>query len=1080
MGSSRRAISLFATLVIAAPLIPQVPPQVIQALKPVVTKLGEALLKPKMQVESFTLGGFNATRVEPDGDATPEKFSGSALFALPQPLGPQKLEFKNLVLKGAVAEGSLDAALKDFSAVHQGWTYHLTKVVLSDKGSRVEGQATLAGLKLDVGPLTLGTSGLQGTLPPADLLLAEGAFTATLVAGEATFSGQGVRLKGNLEVVIEAPVQNGATGEEPKFDGGPVTFDSALLAGTGQVAPSLATGLSLLHKGLTWQGQKLAFGFERGTPQLTGPTQLQFPLQVFCRVGATDQPYLSETMTGTIRGRAPAPAAPAPAGTRALAVRKAAPTVAFAKANLGWEGFSATFALPAATLHPSGLTTYRLELASGTARVEKGVMDEANTRITGSLAWGPSFTFRTSFKDAAAALSHGLYVTGSPLKLPAEVGAYRLHTAFTTLVCDFSTMHSPEGLPEAWMGVFIPAFHLSLPIELYTFNSANERLPVLASGKAGRFEGNGAFSGSVGVNLTKLVNLHITPVRLEPFDLHFLEGALLSGPLVKGQMELTAKPLLVDFKAPISFHLTQNGAEQIEITTNTPSGPMAVKTRLVGIDMVMDAARLHPTNMDFTGRFDFDIAGAALPSIAFDHLVMEASGGGIEGSHEDLSLDFKGSRWSSSADRPHVNLWGFPLALGESGYGVQADGRFYVGLGGDMEINPILPSLYNRLLFTTEKEDEGKGIVELEHPYTVDQSVASMGSFNASLGFQVDSADDKVSDAYFLGKGDLKVNLGDTPFGLKAGLRFGRSYLGTTSFPYFYALGHFEAPEGGLPVAPNLEVYGLVGGLAQNFLPDEIRNTTEIKGTPDQALGMAIMAGVDAGTSDKSTFHGGLDLYISQNLTTILQGKGWLFCGRDKEPADNQVTADLRFTRKPDTFDATFTANLNLYQGLIRPSGEIQLHFGPDKQFVHIGTRETPITARFLNAYDGSGYMTADFEGGGAAFGAGVALSYRKEGDFGIIWGNAYLNARGDLIIEIDADKNPHLLGTISAEGGASFGMRFETFWHTYKITIFSGSIATNLAFQIPGSPTLSGAVSIHYSVLGGAFSGSVGAHLDL
>ncbi|MEI7528363.1 MAG: hypothetical protein WCK76_05410, partial [Elusimicrobiota bacterium] len=151
-------------------------------------------------------------------------------------------------------------------------------------------------------------------------------------------------------------------------------------------------------------------------------------------------------------------------------------------------------------------------------------------------------------------------MTGSPLKLPAEVGAYRLYTAFTTLVCDFSSTHSPEGLPEAWMGVFIPAFHLSLPLELYTFNTANERLPVLASGKAGRFEGNGTFSGSVGVNLTKLINLHITPVRLEPFDLHFMEGALLSGPLVKGQMELTAKPLLVDFKAPISFHLTQNGA----------------------------------------------------------------------------------------------------------------------------------------------------------------------------------------------------------------------------------------------------------------------------------------------------------------------------------------------------------------------------------------------------------------------------------------------------------------------------------------------------------------------------------------
>jgi hypothetical protein len=881
-------------------------------------------------------------------------------------------------------------------------------------------------------------------------------------------------------------VRNGTTGTESTYDGGVVQFDSTLMAGTGSVAPSLASAITLLHKGQTWQIQKLAFGFERGVPLLNGPTRLQFPLNVFCRVGTTDQPYLSEAMTCSIKGRAPAPAVPPPSGSRALAIRKPASAVLLTQVDTGWEGFSGTFALPAATLHPSGLTAYRLDLASGSMRIAKGLVDAASTHLTGTLSWGPSFTLQTTFQDAPAALMDGLYVVGTALKAPAEVGACRVYTPAQQLICDFSTAYSASGLPEAWMGVFIPSFQLSLPAEIFTFNAAWERLPVLVSGQAGRFEGNGSFSGSVGVNLPGLVNLHFAPVRLEPFDLQFRENAILNGPLVKGRLELDAPPLLADFKAPISFRLTQNGAEQVEILTQTPSGPMAVKTKLIGIDMVMDAARLNPTTLDFSGRFDFAIAGAMLPSIPFDHLVMEANGGGIDGSHEAPSMDFKGSRWTNTADRPHVNLWGFPLALGESGYGVR-DGRFYVGLGGDMEINPMLPTFYNRLLFTTELGDQDKGTVELEHPYHVEQSVASMGSFNANLGFhvesaddQVQSADDQVSDAYFLGDGDLKAYLGDTPFDLKAGMRFGRSYQGSSSFPYFYALGHFEAPEGGLPVAPNLEVYGLVGGLAQNFMPDEIRNTTNIQGKPDQSLGLAIIAGVDAGTSDNSTFHGGLDLFISQNLTTVLQGKGWLFCGRDKEPADNQVTADLRFTRKPDTFHAVLTADLNLYNGLIRPMGQVELLFGPDKQFVHIGTRETPVTARFLNAYDGSGYMTADFGGGAVSLGAGVAISYSKEGDFGIIWGNAWLNARGDLVIEIDADKNPHLLGTILADGGASFGMKFKTFWHTYKITIFSGSISTNMAFQIPGSPTLSGAVSIHYSVLGGAFSGSVDAHLDL
>lgn len=1078
MGRLRRAHSL-AALVAALPALPQVPPQVLQILKPVVTKAAESLLKPKMQVESFSLGGFKATRVEPDGDATPEKFSGSALFELPQPLGPRKLAFKNLALKGGTAEGTLEDALKDFSAEHQGWAYHLTKVVLSDKGSRVEGTATLAGLKLDVGPLALGPQGLQGTLTPGDLPLAEGVFTATLLGGEAAFSPEGVKLKGALEVLIAPPVRHGTTGEEIRLEGGPVTLDSSILAGSGVVSPALAADLPLLHKGHLWRIQTLTFRFERGTPLLGGPTRLQFPLNVFCRVGATDQPYATEALPCSLRGRAPAPAAPAPGG-RTLAARRAAVAPAAARLQVAWEGFSGTFALPAASLHPSGLTTYRVDLEKGAVQVEKGRPEVGGTRVTGRLSWGPAFTFETAFSDAPAALDGGLFVAGTALKAPTEVGAYRVYSTSPATVCDFSPTQSPEGLPEAWMGVFLPSFSLSLPLEIHTLDDTQARLPVLVEGKAGRYEGNGAFSGSVAAKLPGLVNLHFAPVRLDPFELRFAEGALLSGPVVTGRMDLTAPPLLEHFSPGITLRLTQNGAEQVEVITQTPQGSLGTETQLPGVVMVVDAARLNATNLDFTGRFDFAIAGAAIPSTSFDHLVLEASGAGIDGSREPLSLAFKGSRWGAVPDRPQISLWGFPLALGETGYGVTDNGRFYVGLGGDMEVNPILPGLYNRLLFTTETGNDTVGTVELEHPYTVDQSLASLGSLKASLGFQVKTADDQVSDAYFLGDADLQVNVGDTPFGLKAGARFGRSYQGGSYFPYFYALGHFEAPKGGIPVAPNFEVYGLLGGFSQNFLPDEIRNTTNIQGRPDASLGLGIMAGVDAGTSDNFTFHGGLDLYISQNLTTLLQGKGWLYCGRDKQPEDNQVTADIRFTRKPDTFHATLDANLSLCEGMLRPMGRVEIHFGPDKQFVHIGTRETPVTVRVANAFDASGYVTADFSGGVSTLGAGAAFSYRKDGDFGIVWGNAWLNARGDLIIEIDAERNPRFLGTLAADGGAAFGMKFKTFWKTYRITIFSGSIAANLAMQAPGKPTLSGNVSVHYSVLGGAFRGSVSASLDM
>ena len=1082
MGRSRLSLVLGLLLAPGGCLWAQVPPQALQALKPVVTKAVEKLFKPRMQVAYFYLGGIKATQVEADSGATPEAFSGSALFDLPAPLGPRKLAFKGLTLKGSTAEGTLDAALQDVSAVHQAWTYHLARVVLSNQGNRVEGTATLAGLKLDLAPLALTPQGLTGTLGPQDLPLAVGAFTATLQAGSAVFSPQGVRLQGHLVVAIAPPVRDGLTGEGIQLDGGARAFDSALLAGTGPVAPDLASNLSLVHKGHTWQVQALALAFERGTPVLSGPVRLEFPLNVFCTVGATDQPYRTGLLPCSIRAQAPAPpieAARAVPGLPGVAQVAAAsqPTTG---ASGGWEGFSGSFPLPAAALVPSGLTAYRLDVDHGVVRVDKGHLDPGGTRLTGRLSWGPGFTQGVLFTDAEASLSDGLYACSGPLQAPAEVGAYRVLAPQIPLLCDFSPSQSPDGLPGAWMGVFVPAYGLALPQELFTFTASWQRLAVVVASQDGRFEGDGSFSGSVAVALSDPINLHIAPVQLDPFELHFLDGTLLHGPEVKGQLEMTVPGLLKSFKAPIQFRLTQNGAEQIEINTQTPQGPMGVTTHLVGITMVMDSARLNPTNMDFTGRFEFDIEGAALPAVPFDHLVMEASGAGIDGSSGPLTLALKGSRWADVPDQPLVNLWGFPMSLGEAGYGVDGDKRFYVGVGGNMEINPMLPTFYNRLLFTTDSKDSSKGILELEKPYSVDQSVASLGSFQAQVGFHVETADDKVSDAYFMGDGALKVNVGDVPFSLKAGLRFGRGYQGGQSFPYFFALGQFEAPSNGIPVSPDLEIYGLAGGLAQNFLPDDIRDTEHIKGKPDPSLGIAVMAGVAVGTSDQFTFHGDLDLYISQNLTTLLQGKGWLFCSRKEQPSDNQVSADLRFTRNPDAFQATLAADLSLCKGALRPMGQVEMLFSPDKKYVHVGTKDAPIRVKFLSAFEGSGYITADFAHGTSTFGAGGAISYSKNGNFGILWGNAYLNAHGDLLITIDADKNPHFLGTLGAEGGAAFGMEFDTFWHDYKITIFSGSIAANLAFQAPGSPTLSGAVSIHYSVLGGAFSGSVDAHMDM
>ena len=92
-------------------------------------------------------------------------------------------------------------------------------------------------------------------------------------------------------------------------------------------------------------------------------------------------------------------------------------------------------------------------------------------------------------------------------------------------------------------------------------------------------------------------------------------------------------------------------------------------------------------------------------------------------------------------------------------------------------------------------------------------------------------------------------------------------------------------------MAPDVEVYGLAGGMTQNFLPDEIQNIQDITGTEDDSLGMAMMAGVDLGTSDEFTFHGNMDLYVAQDLTTMIQGQGYLLAGREDSPPDRSVSA---------------------------------------------------------------------------------------------------------------------------------------------------------------------------------------------
>lgn len=1122
--------------------------------------INSAIKDAALVLKDFKLDGFRLEQVEQAAGSTPANLSGSAQLLLPAPFGPQRVTFSGLALESGEAKGKVVVPLA-FERDFQGCRWAVERLELSDQGSRLFGTVTAGSVKVPLEGLDFTPKGVEGGYALGELPLSSGEFLAVLEEAEVVFDDNVPQVAGDLSCTLPSDFRRRDTGEPVVLTHEDCAFPAALLGGTGALSEKLGGRLLASQGGNTWLLDKMELRMERGTPLLTGEVRLQFPLDVFCRADNTGTPYVTNPGRVELRaeGNAGQPlvlkvdagafskqaaglasVTPAPAAGEGKAKAKTSRTKSGdkssqkgsatksggvrAKATLAGSGtqlsralvqssrgFTGTFTLSAAQLLPSGLTSYRLSLESGSVRVQRGRIQPTDTKLTGRLEFGEGWCNKVSFKDAQASLGDGLFLNRASLQGRIAVGGFLVQPFLGLVTVDFTQGHSPAGLPAAWQGVYFPGYVLYLPEELYTFypegtDKAWQRKRVSVSSKGGRFEANGGFSGDVAVQLTDLVNLHVSPVRLEPFELHFYDGVVLQAPKVKGMTELVVDPLFKEpgLRIPLSFLLTLNGAEEITLDPRSNGGQTTLETDLVGVDIVLKRARLNETNLDFEGRFDFHARGAKLPSIEFDHLVLQGSGGGINGKFTPPSLGVVGQKWDNVNGSPKVDTWGYNFALSESGFGTLANGRFFVGFGGHFDINPLLNSMYNRLLFTTatdeemaeieaasaqtggnddaaklasaaRSESEGRGIIKMEKSFEFSQSLGGMASVDASMDFRIDNPDEDKPDAYFLGSGKLALDVG-TQIGVDAGLRFGRKWEGSGSFPYFYALGHYEQPEGGLQIAPDVEIYGLAGGIAQNFLPDNIRDTENISGKADQSLGLAIMAGVDLGSTDKFAFHGNLDLYVSQNLTTVLQGDAYLFCDRSKAPEDQSVHADIRFTRNPNTFQATFDAHLSQYGGLVEYIGTVEMKFSPKEKYVHIGTKDSPITVKTQFA-TGTGYMMVDYINNGFEARAGMGFSWDTgECGFGIIYGRAYINARGD----IEIFTNPRQFrGMFHAAGGAEFGMKFKTFWKTYRLRVFKGDFETDMALQIPGSPMLSGRVIVHYSVLGGAFSGNASAKLE-
>lgn len=212
------------------------------------------------------------------------------------------------------------------------------------------------------------------------------------------------------------------------------------------------------------------------------------------------------------------------------------------------------------------------------------------------------------------------------------------------------------------------------------------------------------------------------------------------------------------------------------------------------------AAGGAPASLSLSGRVKLSITSFDLPAVEFKGLSIDTRGHvAIEGG------------WLDVAKAKSGPLSGFPLQITRIGFGLEKDGRAWVGLNGSIKLHESLPAGVSvEGLKVSWKEGEPVNF-SLEG---IGVELAVKGTFS----FVGKAAFFQTNEASGF-RGSIKLSLDSVGLKIDVGLMVGRTTDGTF---FFYLFIDVELPVGIPLFSTGAAIYGFAGLLAVNLQPARI------------------------------------------------------------------------------------------------------------------------------------------------------------------------------------------------------------------------------------------------------------------
>jgi hypothetical protein len=408
-----------------------------------------------------------------------------------------------------------------------------------------------------------------------------------------------------------------------------------------------------------------------------------------------------------------------------------------------------------------------------------------------------------------------------------------------------------------------------------------------------------------------------------------------------------------------------------------------------------------PASLALSGRVKLVISSFDLPAVVFKGLSIDTQGHvAIEGG------------WLDVAQAKSGPLSGFPLQIQRIGFGVEKDGRAWVGLNGSIKLHESLPAGVSvEGLKVSWKE--GEGINFSLEGIGVELAVKGVFSFKGKVAFF------KTNEATGF-RGSLKLSLDSVGLKIDVGIMVGQMTDGTF---FFYLFIDVELPVGVPLFSTGAALYGFAGLLAVNLQPARIdaehwyygyykRAPVGVTGPEKWAVkrhAFAVGVGTTIGSMPDAGYAVSAKVLLILSLPgprIFLQGKG-SFIEKKPENKDEKQEGTFEALLVLDTPAQLFQANLAItfkMGALLEVGGGVDAAFSwakeppPDVWHVYVGEKqpeERRVHAKVLEFLKGDTWLMINRP---HYFESDAARQLQRKGDFEI-GGSLTLGAEFDFAV---------------------------------------------------------------------------------